>query len=208
MNYKIIDLNTYKRKEYFNHFTKDIPCTFSITCKIDVSNIKSKNYKFYPSCIFAVTSAVNIYEEFRTAYNSQHELVVYNEMLPCYTVLNSNTETFFNLWTPYNSNLQEFIKSYNEDIAKYKNSTVLNPKENMPENIFPISALPLLHFEGFNLNLLKGYDYLLPIFTFGKYENINGRFIMPVSVQVHHGVCDGYHVSRFITTLQEIIDKL
>lgn len=208
MNYKIIDLNNYKRKEYFNHFTKDIPCTYSITCKIDVSNIKSKNYKFYPACIFAVTSAVNMYEEFRTAYNSQHELVVYNEMLPCYTVLNSNTETFFNLWTPYNSNLQEFIKSYNEDIAKYKNSTVLNPKENMPENIFPISALPLLHFEGFNLNLLKGYDYLLPIFTFGKYENINGRFIMPVSVQVHHGVCDGYHVSRFITTLQEIIDKL
>lgn len=208
MNYKIIDLNTYKRKEYFNHFTKDIPCTYSITCKIDVSNIKSKNYKFYPSCIFAVTSAVNIYEEFRTAYNSQHELVVYNEMVPCYTVLNSNTETFFNLWTPYNSNLQEFIKSYNEDIEKYKNSTVLNPKENMPENIFPISALPLLHFEGFNLNLLKGYDYLLPIFTFGKYENINGRFIMPVSVQVHHGVCDGYHVSRFITTLQEIIEKL
>lgn len=208
MNYKIIDLNNYKRKEYFNHFTKDIPCTYSITCKIDVSNIKSKNYKFYPSCIFAVTSAVNIYEEFRTAYNSQHELVVYNEMVPCYTVLNSNTETFFNLWTPYNSNLQEFIKSYNEDIEKYKNSTVLNPKENMPENIFPISALPLLHFEGFNLNLLKGYDYLLPIFTFGKYENINGRFIMPVSVQVHHGVCDGYHVSRFITTLQEIIEKL
>ena len=208
MNYKIIDLNTYKRKEYFNHFTKDIPCTFSITCKIDVSNIKSKNYKFYPSCIFAVTSAVNIYEEFRTAYNSQHELVVYNEMLPCYTVLNSNTETFFNLWTPYNSNFQEFIKSYNEDIKVYKNSLQMNPKANMPENIFPISALPLLHFEGFNLNLLKGYDYLLPIFTFGKYENINGRFIMPVSVQVHHGVCDGYHVSRFITTLQEIIDKL
>ncbi len=208
MNYKIIDLNTYKRKEYFNHFTKDIPCTYSITCKIDVSNIKNKNYKFYPSCIFAVTSTVNIYEEFRTAYNSQHELVVYNEMLPCYTVLNSNTETFFNLWTPYNSNLQEFIKSYNEDIKVYKNSLQMNPKANMPENIFPISALPLLHFEGFNLNLLKGYDYLLPIFTFGKYENINGRFIMPVSVQVHHGVCDGYHVSRFITTLQEIIDKL
>lgn len=208
MNYKIIDLNTYKRKEYFNHFTKDIPCTYSITCKIDVTNIKNKGLKFYPSCIFAVTSAVNIYEEFRTAYNSQHELVVYNEMVPCYTVLNSNTETFFNLWTPYNSNLQEFIKSYNEDIAKYKNSTVLNPKENMPENIFPISALPLLHFEGFNLNLLKGYDYLLPIFTFGKYENINGRFIMPMAVQVHHGVCDGYHVSRFITTLQEIIEKL
>lgn len=208
MNYKIIDLNNYKRKEYFNHFTKDIPCTYSITCKIDVTNIKNKGLKFYPACIFAVTSAVNIYEEFRTAYNSQHELVVYNEMVPCYTVLNSNTETFFNLWTPYNSNLQEFIKSYNEDIEKYKNSTVLNPKENMPENIFPISALPLLHFEGFNLNLLKGYDYLLPIFTFGKYENINGRFIIPVSVQVHHGVCDGYHVSRFITTLQEIIEKL
>lgn len=208
MNYKIIDLNTYKRKEYFNHFTKDIPCTFSITCKIDVSNIKSKKYKFYPSCIFAVTSAVNMYKEFRMAFNSKKELIVYNNMVPCYTVFNSETETFFNLWTECGKDINEFINSYNKDIKEYKNSIQMNPKENMPENVFPISALPLLHFEGFNLNLLKGYDYLLPIFTLGKYENINGRLLMPMAVQVHHGVCDGYHVSRFITTLQEIIEML
>lgn len=208
MNYKIIDLESYQRKEYFMHYTKDIPCTYSVTCKIDVTNIKHKELRFYPACIFAITSTVNMYEEFKTAYNSNNELVVYNDMVPCYTVFNSEIETFFNLWTIFNNNIDEFIKSYNEDIIKYKNSKVMNPKENMPENIFPISALPLLHFEGFNLNLLKGYNYLLPIFTIGKYENINGRYIMPLSVQVHHGVCDGFHVSRFITTLQEIINGL
>lgn len=208
MNYKIIDLESYQRKEYFMHYTKYIPCTYSVTCKIDVTNIKHKELRFYPACIFAITSTVNMYEEFKTAYNSNNELVVYNDMVPCYTVFNSEIETFFNLWTIFNNNINEFIKSYNEDIIKYKNSKVMNPKENMPENIFPISALPLLHFEGFNLNLLKGYNYLLPIFTIGKYENINGRYIMPLSVQVHHGVCDGFHVSRFITTLQEIINGL
>ncbi|MDR4347123.1 type A chloramphenicol O-acetyltransferase, partial [Bacillus anthracis] len=28
--------------------------------------------------------------------------------------------------------------------------------------------------------------------------------MLPVSLQVHHSVCDGYHVSRFIEDLQEL----
>lgn len=53
-----------------------------------------------------------------------------------------------------------------------------------PENTFPVSALPWASFEGFNLNLQKGYSYLLPIFTLGKFYCESGKTMLPLAVQV------------------------
>lgn len=75
----------------------------------------------------------------------------------------------------------------------------------MPENSFDVSMIPWAAFEGFNLNLEKGYDYLKPIFTMGKYQWVNGRAVLPLAVQVHHAVCDGFHVCRFVQELQQAI---
>lgn len=77
----------------------------------------------------------------------------------------------------------------------------------MPENTFNVSMIPWTSFEGFNLNLEKGFAYLLPIFTFGKYEQINNRYIIPMSVQVHHAVCDGFHVCHLINELQTALNQ-
>ena len=61
-------------------------------------------------------------------------------------------------------------------------------------------------FNGFNLNLQKGYDYLLPIFTFGKFYKENDIYWLPLSIQVHHAVCDGFHTCRLINELQNILN--
>ena len=66
--------------------------------------------------------------------------------------------------------------------------------------------LPWAGFEGFNLNLQKGYDFLLPIFTMGRYREEGGRTLLPLAVQVHHAVCDGFHLCRFVNGLQERLE--
>ena len=83
----------------------------------------------------------------------------------------------------------------------------MTAKPNAPENTFPVSMIPWSSFEGFNLNLQKGYSYLLPIFTMGRFEVVNGRCLLPLAVQVHHAICDGFHLSRFINELQEMIEQ-
>ena len=40
MNYRIIDIDTYYRKGVFEHFTKDVKCSTSITHRIDVTSLK------------------------------------------------------------------------------------------------------------------------------------------------------------------------
>ena len=127
-------------------------------------------------------------------------------MLPCYTIFHKDTETFSNLWTVYCKDYEEFYKMYENDLRQYGNQKGMFGEPDVPDNCFTVSMIPWVSFEGFNLNLQKGYDYLLPIFTMGKYYEENGRILLPLAIQVHHAVCDGFHLCRFINELQELIN--
>lgn len=157
--------------------------------------------------LYYLTTVVNRHPEFRTAINKDGELGVYSEMIPCYTIFHKDTETFSNLWTGCVSNYEDFCVAYENDMLKYGEQKGMIGKLNVPENNFTISMIPWTTFDGFNLNLQKGYDYLIPIFTIGKYYWENGQVMLPLAIQVHHAVCDGFHVCRFVNELQELINS-
>lgn len=206
MDFQLIEQEAWKRKEYFDHYFKHVPCTYSMTVKLDITGLKDK--KLYPTLLYGLATIVNRHEEFRTAMNENGQVGVFSEMMPCYTIFHKDSQTFSNLWTAYTADYTEFCARYREDMERYGNTEGMMAKPNPPENTFPVSMIPWTTFEGFNLNLKNGYDYLLPIFTFGKYQQDNGKYYIPLSVQVHHAVCDGFHTSRFINELQELIDTL
>ena len=157
--------------------------------------------------LYYLTTVVNRHPEFRTAINKDGELGVYSEMIPCYTIFHKDTETFSNLWTGCVSNYEDFCVAYENDMLKYGEQKGMIGKLNVPENNFTISMIPWTTFDGFNLNLQKGYDYLIPMFTIGRYYWENGQVMLPLAVQVHHAVCDGFHVCRFVNELQELINS-
>lgn len=208
MEFRLIDLNTWNRKEYFSHYFENLPCTYSMTVKLDITMIKNSGKKLYPTFLYGLATVVNRHEEFRTAMDEKGQIGIFSKMMPCYTIFHKDTEMFSNIWTEYSSNYAEFCKRYEEDIEHYGSNAGMMAKPNPPVNTFPVSMIPWTTFEGFNLNLQKGYGYLLPIFTFGKYYEENGKYYIPLSVQVHHAVCDGFHTCRFINELQELIQHL
>ena len=117
-----------------------------------------------------------------------------------------NTETFSCLWTAYTPDYESFCAAWENDMAVYGNLPGLSPQSDTPKNTFPVSMLPWSGFEGFNLNLQNGYDYLPPIFTMGRFYEENGKVLLPLAVQVHHAVCDGFHLCRFIRELKDLLD--
>lgn len=206
MIFKRIDKERWARREYFEHYLSNIPCTYSITVKLDITQIKKDQRRLYPTMLHRISTVVNRHAEFRTAFNEAGDLGVYSEMHPCYTIFHKDTETFSSIWTEYKPNLDDFCKAYEEDILRYGDRLGLEGKPETPANSFPVSMLPWTTFEGFNLNLPKGNCYLLPIFTMGKFHQADNRILLPMSVQVHHAVCDGFHVCRLINELQELLD--
>ena len=205
MNFTIINRDTWDRKEYFEHYFSEIPCTYSMTVKLDITKIKNSNQKIYPTMLYLITKVVNNHSEFRTTININGQLGIFDEMLPCYTIFNKDTETFSNIWTEYSNDYNVFYKSYKKDIELFGSVKRMIAKPEIPVNSFTVSMIPWTSFDGFNLNLQKGYNYLLPIFTIGKYYEENEKYIIPLAIQVHHAVCDGFHICRFVNELQKLI---
>lgn len=57
-------------------------------------------------------------------------------------------------------------------------------------------------------NELIYWDQSDPVFTMAKFQQEGDRVLLPVSVQIHHAVCDGFHAARFINTLQLMCDNI
>ena len=79
---------------------------------------------------------------------------------------------------------------------------------NKGENLFNVSCIPWASFTGFSLELPESTRFFSPIFTVGKYFRREGRLYLPFAAQVHHAVCDGWHVAMLVNALQARMDGL
>ncbi|QMG41226.1 type A chloramphenicol O-acetyltransferase [Citrobacter freundii] len=209
--YTPVDLSCWARKEHFEVFQTFAQSTINQTVLLDITallkHIKEVGWKFYPTIIFLLSKVVNRHTEFRMAIKD-NELVIWNEVHPSYTIFHNETETFSSLWSHYDGNIHHFQHVYAEDMARYGNNLSYWPKGESLENIFFVSAIPWVSFTSFNINVANMQNFFSPMFTIGKYYNQDGKVMLPLAIQVHHSVCDGFHVARLINELQEISDNI
>ncbi|MDT2864946.1 CatA-like O-acetyltransferase [Vagococcus carniphilus] len=209
MTFNQINRQTWKRDQYFENYMAS-QTSFSMTVDIDITNLyeflKEHHYKLYPALIFMTTKVVNNHIEFRTTFNSENKLGYWSKMEASYTIFDSTSKEFYVRWLEECDSFKEFHKRYLEKqkIPYEKNSF---SEEDIPENCIAISMIPWQSFTGFNLNINNNPNYLLPITTFGKYYIRENKRWLPVSIQVHHAVCDGYHASLFIEELQQLANN-
>ena len=207
MKFHVIDREDWNREQYFEHYLK-LKCTFSMTVNVDITmlleEVYKKGIKFYPVFIYLISRVVNNHKKFRTCFNDEGVLGYWEEMIPSYTIFHKDDKSFSSIWTDYSRDFRTFYKNYEDDTRCYASVHGFFTKENIPPNVFPISSIPWTSFTGFNLNINNDENFLLPIITCGKYFNEGNKVMLPVSLQVHHSVCDGYDASKFIEDLQQL----
>ncbi|OEH92521.1 type A chloramphenicol O-acetyltransferase [Bacillus solimangrovi] len=210
MKFNLIEKENWDRTPYFEHYLSQ-KCTFSLTANLDITKLleqlRNKEIKLYPSFIYIISKVVNSHEEFRTCFNDEAVLGYWDKIIPSYTIFHSDNKSFSCIWTEFSNDFRIFYKNYNDDIKRYYDVKGLFTKPNQPKNSFPISSVPWISFTGFNLNINDDSDFLLPIITGGKYFNQENKILLPVSLQMHHAVCDGYHAAMFIEELQKLANN-
>ncbi|MBB6732508.1 type A chloramphenicol O-acetyltransferase [Cohnella zeiphila] len=211
MIFRPIELDTWSRKPYFEHYLHRVRCTYSMTAPLDITrlraHLKSKGIKPYPAFIHMIATAVNRHEEFRVCFDSEGRLGRWDSLSPSFTIFHEDDRTFSSLWVPYSEDFGTFCRRYSEDMEAYGDRKELAAKRGEPPNAFPVSSIPWVGFTGFNLNIYDEGKFLLPIFTMGKFTEEGGRVLLPLSVQLHHAVCDGYHAGVLFRELQELADS-
>ncbi|MEK0317599.1 type A chloramphenicol O-acetyltransferase [Cohnella sp. 56] len=209
MKFDPIDMECWPRRPYFEHYLNHVRCSYSMTADIDITllrtELKDMGMKLYPALIFMISTVVNRHCEFRTCFDSEGRLGIWDRMSPSFTIFHEEERTFSSVWTPFDetASFQRFYGGYIQVTEAYKNAKQLFPDTSEPPNTFPISVIPWVSFTGFNLNVYTGGAYLLPIFTIGKYRRQDDKLLLPLSVQFHHAVCDGYHAGLLFNELQQ-----
>lgn len=200
-----LDLTTWPRRQIYQHF-RQYPCGFNVTVPMDVtafkSSLKQAGLPFVPVLIYVICTVVNRLPALRMGLSDDGQPGVWDSILPLYTVFHPETQTFSALWTRLGGGFDEFLRNYRADARAYGSSPDYRPKPGTPPNVLNISVAPWLGFSAFELNLGEGADYLLPIFTVGRYEESAGRLRMPVAVRANHAACDGFHIAQFYQELQ------
>lgn len=209
MCFNKIDMGAWRRAGIFEHFTRDVPCTYSMTVNIEAAKLlraaKERGVGFFPAFLHCLARVVNAHEEFRMDFDAEGRAGYYDVSHPCWAVFDNEDEGFATLWAEYSPDFTEFYARYNAAMCAFKGG---GASENFaPRNVFNVSCIPWTSFTGFNLNLRDGYSYLPPIFTVGKYSREGRRAPLPLAIQAHHAVCDGWHVSRLVRELQEAADS-
>lgn len=206
MGFNIINMNTWKRTECFNHFFNNAKCTYSITVNIGITNlynyIKTNKLRFYPTFTWVVSKVINKYQEFKMAFDKEHRLGFFDEIGPSYSVLNDKTKVMSDLYTAFNTVFLNFYEDMINALNSYKSNT--NFTTQFQNNFFIVSCLPWFNYTSFNVNNEGSSSFLFPMVTWGKFFKEGNKIVMPVTIQVHHAVADGYHCSLFFSDVQEI----
>lgn len=78
--------------------------------------------------------------------------------------------------------------------------------EEVRQNEVHYSAILWVKFTSLSHSRNYSNEYSCPKFSFGKITLKNGKRTMPVSINVHHALMDGYHVGLFIEKFQKLLN--
>lgn len=207
-----IDLNSWKRKEIFEFFSNVSNPFYSVTFKVDVTELyeycKKNGLSFYYSMVYMVSKALNKVENFRYSIRD-NEVYLLDKRNPSFTVLNPETELFKIVSVEFTEDIQAFNDSAKEAVEK---QTCFIDMSKETDELFFISCLPWLELTGF----CDEMDILNPTFkddgiariSWGKYVEENGRKKLGFALSVNHRFIDGVHVGKFVEELEKAIRAL
>ncbi|RZE91004.1 type A chloramphenicol O-acetyltransferase [Streptomyces sp. SCA2-2] len=204
-----IDLDTWPRRQHFDHYRRRVPCTYAMTVEVDVTTfaaaLRRSPRKSYLAQVWALATVVNRHEEFRMCLTDSGDPAVWPVVHPAFTVFNPERETFACVWAPYDPDFGTFHDTAAPLLAEHSRATDFFPQGDPPPNTFDVSSLPWASFTGFTLDIRDGWDHLAPIFTLGRYTEREARLLLPLSVQIHHAAADGFHAARLTNDLQTLL---
>ena len=210
MNYKKIDIEHWERRDLFKLYTTSLKIVMNMTVEMDVTHLRAfcreRGLRFYPTMMWAVSRVINSREEFRYRILDNGDLILFDYVSPSYTDFNPETEKFVKFVTEYDEDLMTFHDRAVRDMAAHKEEVGFLPDQ--PENFFGISCLPWASYSSLTLHVDDGKHSLFPVVIWGKYQEKDGRSVMPVTANIHHAAADGFHLSRLFSDLQTLIDSL
>lgn len=200
-----INIETWPRKQTFLFYENlDVPM-YTMTFDLDVTRfyhrIKQQKQSFYFTFMHLVMRNMHAIENFRYRFVDD-EPYLFDFIHPSFTDAIEGSDQFKIVTVDYREDLTSFIQHAKQQ-SDVQGSQFIDLSHEVRQDLVYITTFPWARYtqvsHAYNIN---PHD-AIPRVVWGKFEEINGRKIMPFSISVHHAFVDGRHVGLFINQLQE-----
>ena len=207
---KIIDIETWNRKEHFEFFSKMTSPYFGITTEVDCTkayiNAKENGHSFFAHYLHKSMIAANSVEELRLRIIDRQ--VVLFERINAGATVGRADGTFGFIFVNFSDDFETFNKELQNEIQTVLNSTGLRlNNDDIKKDLIRHSTIPWTSFTGLLHPTNFDRTESVPKITFGKFSIREGKKYLPVSIEAHHGLVDGFHLAKYLSEFQRQLDK-
>ncbi|RBN49972.1 chloramphenicol acetyltransferase [Flavobacterium psychrolimnae] len=206
----LLDIENWPRKEHFHFFRQFEEPFFGATVEIDCTkayaNAKTLKASFFSYYLHKTLVAVNTIEPFR--YRISDDQIYICDQINASATIGRKDGTFGFSLIEYDSDFAVFKGITATEIDRIQTTSGLFTRKFNDDNVIHFSAIPWLDFT--SLSHARSYTFpdSCPKISFGKMKIAdNGKRSMPMSVHVHHGLMDGFHLGQFVDCFQELMNQ-
>ena len=201
----LINQTSWNRREHFAFFSAFEEPFFGLVATVDctraLAEAKRLGIPFFLYYLHAALQAVNQVEALR--YRIEDGQVYCYDRIHASATLGRPDHTFAFSFIEQHDSLAGFLAAAEAEIAAVQASTGLrlSPTTGRPD-VVHCSALPWVRFTGLSHARSFSHPDSCPKISFGQVFSEGATRHMPVSVNLHHGLGDGYHAGLFLAAFQ------
>lgn len=209
MNYRIIDMEHYHRREHFNYYRSLAYPYAGITADVDVTELynycKDCECSFTLAFLHAAALAADKVPEFRRRILNGK--IIEYENCPTSHIEMREDESICYCTLHHDMPWKEYIV-YAQNQQQLARSGGVFQEDDEVLGYYFVSIIPWLHYSALLQPAACG-DESNPRITWGKFkQDNNGRLKLPLSILAHHALVDGIHIARFYENISEEMKKI
>lgn len=214
MKKKIIDIETWERRDNYRFFQGFLnPCisiTSEVECGAAKNRAKAAKQSFFLHYLYAILRAANEIKELRYRFDAKEQVVLYDTVDVLTPIRMNESGKFFTVRIPWIEDFEAFhaaasaiIRNIPEDGDPYAAENGASEDERY--SVILVSATPDLFFTSVTHTQQhkNGGDY--PLLNVGKAVIRGGELVIPVALYVNHSFVDGAHIADFFKRVEQYL---
>ena len=199
------EIKDFKRLELFKHYNSRSNPFIILTTKVDITNLYylgKKNKAMYATIGYCLNKVANEIDEFKYRFED-NKIYKYDVLKPNFTEMyDDHTIGFFTCNNQ--DNYDDFLDEYHIIHDKFMRTHESYANEDQGEVWF--SCIPWFNIS----SLIPPFDnsMTIPQFIWDRFIMENDHVYINLMIMVHHGFCDGYHISLFLNKFNELINNI
>lgn len=200
-----LDIASWARREVFEFYRGFDKPYFNICTRVDVTRLveilRARGVSVSLAYHYFALRVANEIEPFR--YRLREGKVFVHDVIHGGTTVLLPNEAFTLAYFDYSQDFEKFVSGAGRAIEEARSGDGGFRPRNEDDGRIHFTVLPWMSFTSFSHARNWGKEDSIPKIAFGKFARENQRILLPISVEVHHALMDGFTVGRYLSRLEE-----